>query len=161
MTKEAIIDVLGGLRGGAFTTVYTDRPAKVRKSYSGPEIRKIGAMQFHAKAVYANTKVVKEAVAEGTREAPERQPWVEEVEVVNGVEFWRKGTQWYLTVLPVRPLPSTWTLGGVEVPKDDIRDYLLAEDAKDTDYSAEKEAKAEVGQAMFNIFKLENVVSFS
>ena len=161
MNVQDIIDVLGTCRGGTIVTGHFDRPAKVKKKYEGPEIRKQSVLQFLVKAEYCNTKAVKEAIAEGTRNEPETPAWVEEVLVNSGVKFWRKGEQWYLVVVPVKPLPGTWTLDGKVVPKDEIREFLLADDAKDTDYSTEKEARADQGQSMFNAVKVENVVHFS
>jgi len=60
-------------------------------------------------------------------------------------------------MVPIKPLKVTWTLDGNTVPKESIHDFLLADDAKESNFQAEKSDRAEKGHSVYIVAKLENI----
>lgn len=161
MKKEEIASILSARQRGTFATLTVNRAAKVRKAFENLDIRKESKIQFQIGVDYANRQPVRDAIANGKREAPELPAYVASVEEINGVRFWNH-TNGNVSL----PLPqggngvtrSQWLLNGQPVEESEIAGMLLASEQTN---KQTKEQAAEKGQALFNTIKLENIVAIA
>ena len=162
MDAQGIANALANRNKGCFFTVYINRPAELRGGVGNVNIRKASRVQGML-ADYANRAPVKEAVAEGERDAPKLPKWVANVFHIGNVKFWRGNCgpngepgQEYLPVCVVgNNTTSEWLLNGAVVDESEIAPYLAG---KELTKPRSKQTAEESGQAIFIAIKLQNVV---
>lgn len=155
MKTSEIVAILGKRNKGTIFTVDISRSAHTRAGYSGKPIRKNSTVQAIL-ADYARLAAVRNAVAAGTREAPEAPAWSETFHE-GGIKFIRhrtKGTE-YLPACLIKTLKTEWTLDGQKVDFAAIAAFLLADEQPKERKS--KEELAEEGQGVYNNITLSNV----
>ncbi len=156
MNKSEILAALSNRAPGQVATVTVERAGKVRAQFKGLSLFKRSTFQIQL-ASYANRAPVREAVANGDREAPELPVWIESSEMTsNGIRFWHGKTGSDYLAMPRFGDKATaeWILDGKAVDLETVKPFLLA-----SEY-AEKPSKSEVedkGQAMFNAITLSNI----
>jgi hypothetical protein len=155
MNVETISTALQG-RNNKFFTIKVRRPAQVRKSLPGPAIEKESLYQGIL-CDYANRAPVRDAVQSGERQAPVLPSHINEVFHVNGVKFWRgkNGQEYFPMPITGNKPKVTWYADGIEVPFDDIKEYLLA---CELSKKPSKEEVEEKDQVLFNSIKVENIL---
>jgi hypothetical protein len=156
MTPHEISDALETRKGGQFVTVFISRPAHLRAAFAHMNIRKISRVQLQL-ADYANRAPVKEAVENGTREAPVLPKHISHVETIGNVRFWIGFNGKTYLPYPVIPGNTTteYTMNGKVVTADVIKSYCLASEFPNR---PSVEALAERGQVPFIGVTVENVM---
>jgi len=165
MEKENIIAKLESRHKGTVARIIVDRPAKIRKALSleAGDIRKQSGYSMQI-ASYSNRAPVKQAVADGEREAPTLPSWVKSTESFkNGLTFWRSASGGYYLALPLfgdkGNSKTKWFRNGKEVDFSEVKPFLLA-----SEIPVKRESKAETeekGQAQFNAIKIENILDIA
>ena len=165
MEKESIIAKLESRNKGTTARIIVDRPAKVRKTLAleAGDIRKQSSYSMQI-AAYSNRAPVKQAVAEGEREAPSLPSWVAGTESFkNGLTFWRNASGGYYLALPLfgdkGKAKNKWFRNGKEVDFSEVQPFLLA-----SEIPIQRETKQETeekGQAQFNAIKIENILDIA
>jgi len=152
MHESTIAQALENRQRGGFFTLYVDRPANIRKGVA-EDIRKQSVFQGQL-CDYSAKKIVREAIADGTRDEPVLPSYVKESFYVGNVRFWRgQNGQVYFPVPLVGNKPQvTWTKDGTVVTRDEIAPLLLASELRESTPSEEKSQVAFVG------IKVENIV---
>ena len=155
MQLADITRILEDKKRGTFFTLTTRRPAKTFKGTT-QVVEKQSTFQAIL-AEYGGMKSVREAVAEGERDAPELPSYVKEVFKVGGVKFWRGHNGQIYLPLPVNGNPPKvqWFLDGAEADKNDVAALLLASEKATMPTKAEL---AEKGQAPFVSVNIENII---
>lgn len=159
MTIEEIANALANRDKGQFASVVVNRPAKLRKTFAGENLRKRSKLTIQL-ADYARRAPVQQAVEAGDREAPSLPPYVASAFYVDGVRFWqgKNGKVYFPAPLAgeAGQAKVEWLENGQPVALESIAHKLLASETAKRPSKAETEAK---GQAQFVGIGLENVES--
>jgi hypothetical protein len=158
MTPLAISEALETRKGGQFVTVFISRPAHLRAQWKGIlDIQKHSRVQVQL-ASYANRKAVKEAVASGTRDAPELPKHISHVETIGNVRFWigKNGKTYFPYPVIGGNTTSEYTKDGKPITVESLKAhcYCLASEFPNR---PTVEALADKGQVPFIGVTVENI----
>lgn len=155
MDAASIAKALEGRKPGSFFSVTVRRPAKVRKGTT-EVIEKMTVMTGQL-CDYAARAAVKNAVADGERDAPELPSHISHSFKEGNVKFWQGNNgEVYLPMPMAGKSTVTWFLGGEPVDYSEVEPYLLAADKPKPHKT--KEELAELGQVAFSATSLKNII---
>jgi hypothetical protein len=161
MDTKAIAEALSNKNRGSFYSLLMQRPAKMLKGIT-LNIEKRTQMTGQL-CDYSVRAAVKNAVADGLRDAPELPSHIEKSFVEGNVRFWQGKDKNEIPGKIYLPMPLagsksnvTWLLDGVVVSYDDVSQYLLAADKPRK--KQDKEELAEKGQVPFVAVDIENIL---
>jgi len=161
MKKSEIIKALGHVPAGGFFSITVLRPAHLNASHKEVDLQVESVFQMQ-KAAYSKRKAVREAVANGEREAPTLPKWLDpqSLESVKGIHF---ASHWNGTEYLRQPqfegnkTSKKFLLNGKEISPEDVRGMVQV--SKEFRSRPSTETLASKGQVRFNTVKLENVNS--
>jgi len=128
MNITNIITALLSTPKNQFVRVRTARPIKTTE---GGLVLKCSEHTCGNRAVYANAKVVKEAIEDGKRAEPKMPAWAEKIEE-KGVSLWRnkKSGQLYVPLKPIQSHKVFYTtIDGKELSLDEVAPLLTGADS--------------------------------
>jgi len=99
-----ITDILSAITATPKNQFVRVRTQRQLKTTDGSVVYKCSEHTCSNRAVYANAKVVKEAIEDGKRDAPKMPSWAERI-VEKGVSLWKNKKNGQLYV-PIRPVQS-------------------------------------------------------
>lgn len=157
MTKQEIINAVASNKGGMFTVGLT-RPAHVLKAFENVDLQVKSTMQLQ-KCDYSATAIVKNAIADGTRDKASLPNWIDpkSIEKVNGLSFAKhhNGTEYLRQPIFAGNRPTkVFYLDGKQVEFETI-EFMLS--SKDKATKATREELAEKGQVPYATIKLANI----
>jgi len=156
MDAVSISKALANRTQGSFFAITMKRLAKTLKGVT--EVIEKETIMTGQLCDYAKRAAVKNAVADGDREAPELPSHIESVFHVGGVKFWQgKSGKTYLPMpLAGNKSKVTWFLGGEPVEYSEVEQYLLASDKPKK--AQDKDELAEKGQVPFVGIDIDNIL---
>lgn len=155
MDAVSISQALEGRKQGSFFSITMKRLAKTKKGVT--EVVEKQTIMTGQLCDYSARAAVKNAIAEGERDAPELPSHISHSFTEGGVKFWMgKNGSVYLP-MPLAGKPkTTWFLGGEQVDYSEVEPYLLASDKPKE--RKDKDELAEVGQVPFVGVNVENIL---
>jgi membrane carboxypeptidase/penicillin-binding protein PbpC len=156
MQVNEIVQALSSKNKGAFFSVTILKNCATLKSATEVVEKETRmTVQF---CDYSARAAVKNAVEDGTREAPELPSHIEKTFTEGNVKFWQGRNGTIYMPLPLAGSKSTahWYLNGEEVPYKEVEPYLLASEKPKV--KKDKEELAEKGQVPFVAPKIENII---
>ena len=156
MDAVSISQALEGRKQGSFFSITMKRLAKTLKGVT--EVVEKETTMTGQLCDYSARAAVKNAVAEGERDAPELPSHISNTFNVGGVKFWQgnNGAVYLPMPLAGNKSKTTWYLGGEPVEYAEVEPYLLASD-KPKERKG-KEELAEIGQVPFVGVNVENIL---
>ena len=126
MKKNLIESVIRGTVKGSFIRAEWEKPCKVKKAYSGKDIRKLSAATVRLGCSYDNLGNVIQARADGSLPAENAGlPWGRWTQFPYFIEH--KGTDYLrMTLTNNNPVKSQWIMDGKPATLEDVKPYLLA-----------------------------------
>lgn len=157
MDAASISKALETRRQGSFFSLTMKRLAKTLKGVT--EVIEKETTMAGQLCDYSARAAVKNAIAEGERDAPELPSHISHSFKEGNVKFWAgKNGKTYLPMpLAGNNTKVTWYLGGEPVDYKTVEPYLLAADKPKE--RKDKEELAELGQVPFVGIDIENIIS--
>lgn len=155
MDAVSISQALEGRKQGSFFSITMKRLAKTLKGVT--EVVEKQTIMTGQLCDYSARAAVKNAVAEGERDAPELPSHISHSFTEGGVKFWQgKNGSVYLPMPLAGKSKVTWFLGGEQVDYSEVEPYLLASDKPKE--RKDKDELAELGQVPFVGVNVENIL---
>jgi len=156
MDAVSISKALEGRKQGSFFSITMRRPAKTLKGVT--EVVEKQTVMTGQLCDYSARAAVKNAVAEGEREAPELPSHISHSFTEGGVKFWmgKNGSVYLPMPLAGNKSKVTWFLGGEPVEYAEVESFLLASDKPKE--RKDKDELAELGQVPFVGINVENIL---
>lgn len=159
MSPQAIAQALDDRKAGQFVTVFINRKAHLRKQWEMLDIRKISRIQIQLSS-YANRAPVKEAIENGTRDAPQLPKHISHITTIGNVRFWvgHNGKIYFPYPLIDTNTSSEYLMNGKPITVDALKAhcYCLASEFPNR---PSKESLAERGQVPFVGVSVEHITA--